>query len=145
MILRIGKKDLPRLVHLGEKFYAMSEALRGFNPDVFQANWTRLLDAGIGAIFAAERGENIVAALGGVIVPDINSLAKKAGELFWFADPKYRGLGGFLFRAFEGWARENGCNVISMVHLVDVMPDALDEFYRAMGYKPVEVNYEKEI
>jgi len=59
--------------------------------------------------------------------------------------PEHRGPGMKLYRAYENWAREKGCNKIRMTYLCDLMPEGLKTLYEDLGYYPIEVNYQKEL
>jgi GNAT superfamily N-acetyltransferase len=62
-----------------------------------------------------------------------------------------RGRGLELLAAFESWARENNCNRIIMVHLLDSGPEKknmsriLSRLYARLGFTAVETHYVKEI
>jgi GNAT superfamily N-acetyltransferase len=59
--------------------------------------------------------------------------------------PEYRGGGKELMFAFEKKAKELGCQRTAMIHMVDSMPDILENFYLKNGYKLIEKHYVKEI
>jgi len=70
-----------------------------------------------------------------------------AVEDFFFVHPQYRkeGIGVSLLKAFEAWAKAEGCQKTAMIHLVDSYPDVLKKFYEGMGYRLMELHYVKDL
>jgi GNAT superfamily N-acetyltransferase len=95
-------------------------------------------------VFLAEEADEVTGCIGGVIYPDLYSGSLVATEFFWFVREQKRGPGIRLYKAFEDWAREQGCSQIRMVHLMDSMPDKLAKFYTHFGYEPSEVHFLKQ-
>lgn len=64
-----------------------------------------------------------------------------AVELAWWVDPEHRtsGLGKELIQAFEDWAKDNGCKMVTMISL----DDDLGKYYEKRGYKLNERAYLK--
>lgn len=127
------------------KFYASSTKLRDFDIAKFVDLWEGFLKNGIGAIFLALEDERIVGAIGGIFHREAYSDERVCQEFFWFIELESRGEGFRLYRAFEKWAREQGCNELRMVHLIDSMPDKVALFYQRMGYSKTEVLYSKRL
>lgn len=138
-------EDLQNCGASAEQFYASAKSLGTFELDRFVAMWTALLGNGMGVIFLALEGEQIVGALGGVSYPDQYSEKVIATEFFWHLNKSSRGGGVRLYKLFEDWARERGCNQIRMGYLVDSMPSKVATFYERMGFKPLEVHYAKDL
>lgn len=147
MIRKAGIEDLPRIQGCAEEFYAASRILAQlpFSLERFVTSWTGFLEAGIGVIFIAEEDGEVTGAIAGVIYPDLYSGVLVATEFFWVMRAEHRGSGVQLYKAFESWAREQGCHQIRMVHLSDSMPDKVARFYRQHGYQPSEVHFTKEL
>jgi len=84
---------------------------------------------------------------GGLLVghstPFIYGDCKSAAELCWWVDEDKRktGLGKELIEAFEYWAKQNGCKLITMVSL----DESIDKYYEKRGYQLQERVYMKEI
>lgn len=68
---------------------------------------------------------------------------KTATELGWWVNPEDRktSIGKELLQAFEEWAKEQDCKLITMISL----DDALGSFYEKCGYKLTERTYMKEL
>lgn len=145
MIVQAKISDLPRLSELAKEFYAASSVLREFNLSKFVMVWTNILNANSGVIFLLMEGEEILGTLGGVMHFDPYCEDRIAVEFFWFVSKQNRGGGIGLYRRFEQWARENGCQEIRMMHLVDSMPDKVADFYCRVGFRKVETLYAKRL
>ena len=145
MIRKITKDEIPILASLGEEFYKASGLSGSFNMAHFTAQWTVLLDAGMGVIFVAFDGETPIGVLAGIKTQDLNSGIWQAGEMAWFVTEKHRGQGIRLLKTFEAWAKEQGCKRIAMAYLCASMPETVKRIYRLLGYKEIEVTYSKEV
>ncbi len=137
--------DLPKIQLIADEFYKSSKFLSGFQVDRFIELWTGLLASGTGIIFAYEGPDGWTGAIGGIAYAEPYSGELIATEMFWFCREGHRGEGVKLYRAFEQWAKEWGCNQVRMVHLLDSMPEKLEKFYRHMGYTAAEVHYVKQL
>lgn len=137
--------DLPRLAPLAEQFYSSSDVLRTFDIEHFSALWRGFFESGIGVIFLLEQDGEIKGTIGGIAFKEAYSPDMLAQEFFWFVDPNSRGAGVKLYRAFEEWAKEKGCDEIRMVHLIDSMPEKVGAFYERIGYKKLEIHYGKRL
>lgn len=96
-------------------------------------------------IFLEEEADDglINGALGGLIHRDLYGERLIVEEMFWFMRPDTRGGGVRVYRAFESWAKARGAVSIQMVHLLDSMPEKVERFYKAIGFKAAEVRYIK--
>jgi len=63
--------------------------------------------------------------------------------MFWYTPKDKRMAGVGLFVAFEDWGFSQGATEIQMVHLVDSMPEKLEQFYTREGYQLIEKRYLK--
>ena len=145
MVRELKISELGKLNGVAERFFESSEFLDNFDIEIFKNSWTALLDSGVGVIFALIRDEEIHGVIGGVKYPDLNSGVLCATEFFWFVDKAHRGRGLTLLKRFEMWAGEHGCKKIFMVHMADLMPDAVKKIYARKGYKKMETHYVKEV
>ncbi len=125
------------------EFYASSKFLHGFELERFVNLWTGFLESGTGVIFVAIHGEEIVGAIGGIAHQDLYNGRMLASEMFWRVNDGERGEGVRLYRAFERWAEEHGCQRIIMAYLHDVMPEKVARFYERLGFVAVETHYSK--
>ena len=144
-IIQLDLDDLDDLVDLAEEFYASSKFLDGFNKEASKKSWTNFISGGTGAIFAIKEGDDFHGMLGVVKFPDINTGEMIACEMFWFVSKEHRGKGLLLVKAFEEWAKQEGCKKVAIAHLEDSMPDSLEKLYVRMGYALSEKTYIKEV
>ena len=105
-------------------------------------SWKTFISSGIGAMFILD---DFSGALGGVYFSDPHRNCLVASEFFWYVQPEHRGKGGELLSAFEDWAKEKGCQRVTMTHLADSMPESLKKYYKRKGYEEIETNYSKEV
>lgn len=145
MIRELPISELFRLAPAAKEFYAASRFLGVFHLARFEQIWTSLIEGGNGVIFADEREGEIVGTIGGIVHRDIYGEGTIAEEFFWFVREEFRGSGILLYREFERWAKGKGAAQIQMVHLLDVMPHKVGDFYIRCGYVPVETRYTKEL
>lgn len=97
-------------------------------------------------IFLVERKEKPVGFLAAVVAEAHPFFNKKIStEVAWWIETDYRksGAGQELLKAYEEWAKENGCNLIGMTYLTNHLN--LSEFYEKNGYEKYEVSYLKRV
>lgn len=140
-----NEQELNEVVRLGEQFHREAKLPGEFSFDAAKATWDKFLAAGFGVIFTLREGDEVIGALGGILFPDPNSGELWATELFWYVKPEFRGSGLKLLAEFEAWAKHRGAKRITMVHLINSMPEKLHRIYTMRGYSPVEVHYIKEL
>lgn len=148
MITLAYVKDLPEIAKLAQPFMAESSKIsRRFSPRLFVSNWTNLINNGMGGVFIDTMDGLIIGALGAVLYPDMNSGELVATEFFWFVMPKFRGgiTGISLYKAYEKWAIDSGCDQMRMGLLVDSMPEKLNDLYLSLGYTKTEIAYTKDL
>ena len=111
--------------------------------DYTMRKYLDLMEKGVAHILVIDDEGVIKGALGFVVAPDLHEDVKIAVETFWFVLPAYRGGGKELMFAFEEKAKLLGCRKVAMVHLADLFPDSLEQFYVKNGYKLTEKHYVK--
>jgi len=99
---------------------------------------------GICGLFALYEGDDLIGGLGCIKAPDLHDGRLTAIETFWLVLPEYRGQGMKLFKVFEQWAAEQGCEKKAMIHMADSFPEVLGRFYAKKGYKLAELHWIKE-
>lgn len=129
----------------GREFFAEGNLPGGFRPEAFTQNWTKMIYAGHGMILGAFKNGAFIGALGAVFSPDPSNGDKIATEAFWYVRPGHRGPGLRLLKAFEEIAMKRGVKRIGMVHLLSIQPEGMANLYQRLGYRPVEVNFLKEL
>ncbi len=147
MIRNLTIKDLDTVAHLADQFYASSQFLERFNLDIFKRTWASFFNSGTGIIFGLvdEQTGEIYGGIGGCKYADPNNGEMIAAEFFWYVDKDRRGEGIALLNRFESWAKEQGCRIVQMVHLCDLMPEVVKRIYDMRGYRAVEIAYRKEV
>ena len=131
------------IVRLAERMVATTgyHAFMALDGERVSALTRELLDNPDAAVFVAERAGEVVGMLAMLVYPHPFSGARIAGELVWFTDPDQRGDGVKLLRAAEAWARTTDAVAVQMI----APTDRVGEFYRAMGYTPIETAYQRGI
>jgi GNAT superfamily N-acetyltransferase len=150
MIVQLTIKDLHVLkenILMAQSFFNECGLPGTFKIEAFLHNWSMLLEKNFGIIFALQKDEKVVGMLGGILSPDINSGELTATEAFWYVMPENRKTPESLklLLVFEKWAIEIGAKKIIMAHLLSSMPERLGTFYERRGYKPVEIQYVKQV
>ena len=146
MIERLPIEDIDLLLPVCKEFVASTKFLKNFDMSTFCKNWELYIGSGMGIIFVSkdEQGK-ITGMIGGCKYPDPNNGELTATEFFWFVSPEHRGHGIKLFKAFEAWAKAQGCKKVIMVHLSDLMPEKVKHVYERFGYQVLETHYVKEV
>lgn len=137
-------EELPLCLPLGEHFFEEAALPGDWNGDAFLGQWESFYGLGIGRIWGAFEGEDLVGVCGGLAFPDSNTGKERAQELFWWVEPEHRKSGAALalLRHFESWAEERGCEAVTMAYLHSTgNGGALDRWYRRRGYQPMETHY----
>ncbi len=131
----------------GKRFFEEGQIVGSFVPEIFRDNWTRMLSAGIGAMWVSRQNGIATGALGAIIYPDVNDNELVATEAFWYVLPEHRGKMDSirLFQHFEKWAMTREANRILMVHYLNTGSDKLVSFYQRNGYRSIETFFVKEV
>ena len=109
--------------------------------------WERLYARGDGIMFLYEDDAGKI--IGGVGVAKYQeplTAHLRAAQVFVYVKPEYRGKLSFrkLIHSIELWAIENKCQEITMPWL-DTMPEKTEDYYKRMGYWPLQTLYVKEL
>jgi GNAT superfamily N-acetyltransferase len=135
--------DVEGIVALGQRFLAQS-VYRGRladNPDQVRVLAQQLVDAPHGDVLVVDADGMLVGMLAIVAYAHHLSGEWVAGEVAFWIDPAYRGLGLRLLRDAERWARAQGA---CRLELVAPTPD-VETFYARLGYVPIERTYQREM
>jgi len=81
--------------------------------------------------------------LAGMVYPFLYGHKLIATEVVWWVEPEYRGegVGQYLLQAFEQWAKESNCALIS----VECLDDEIGKYYESKRFTLYERAYMKEI
>ena len=146
MIRPVEISELELAYTLGAKFYQEGNVPGQIKKDVFINTWTTFISTKVGIVFGLFNDKDLIGMIGGIIFPDPNDGDLVATEMFWYVDKTQRGIGGIkLFELFKKWAILAKAKRLIMVHLVELMPEKLDRFYRKQGFLPTEISYIKEL
>lgn len=146
MTIRQLKPDEVGVIREGTFSFFEAAQLGTLEWDVWEANWRRLLENGRAVILAQWGADGIFnGALGAVIAPDLASHETVAIECFWYMLPDRRGNGIALLKAYENWARAMGCARVGIANLAHVNAERMAKLYQRMGYKPIDVNFQKRL
>lgn len=144
-MLPIAVDQLDEISHRGLQFYKEAGIPGSFIPEVWHRTWVKLLNSGSGFILGIQKDGVWVAAIGGVVFPDINDGDMILTECFWFAFPEARGHALRLVKDFEEQGRFMGAKRAIMVHLHSINAEVLSKVYQRMGYQPLEMHYIKDL
>ena len=144
LIRQVVLSDLSNLGELARTFLASSQTLQieDFDLGKFISTWSALITSGIGVIFIVG---NFEGAIGGIVRQDIYGDKWVGEELFWFVKPESRGVGIALYQEFEQWCGLHGASSMQMVHINDLMPGKVRNFYLRSGFREVETRYAKSL
>jgi GNAT superfamily N-acetyltransferase len=141
MIRELEISELRLAGEIGREFWEEGCLPGTIKPEVFEKNWTFFINNGMGKIFGLYENGELVGAIGGFVIPDLNDGEKTATEAFWFVRDAYRGGGIKLLLYFLKYAKEIGCVRVNMVHLFNEHANKLSKLYVKLGFKPVEAHY----
>jgi len=143
---RASGNDIPLLMPLLHEFAEQVPYPRCKIDEVHMPDfWKRLIDDEIGAIFMLMSDERVVGAIGGIVGPNPITGERETVEIFWYVQPSYRGLGVYLYKLFENWARNNGSKVLRMGFLHGVTPETIERLYDKLGLVKAETYFAKEL
>jgi len=95
--------------------------------------------------FVMLEGDKVIGILGGLVVTHPMAEEKVYQESIWYVEEKRRKHGIRLFKHLELWCKDQGIKHIVMAFMHNSMSDRLLEFYKRMGYKPMETHLIKEL
>jgi len=146
MIRPLEINELPLAYRLGLKFYKEGVLPGKLKEDVFITTWTKFISMEVGIVFGLFDQRNLIGMISGIVFPDPNDGELVATEMFWYVDKEYRGKGGIkLFLKFKEWSELVKAKRLIMVHLVGLMSDKLERFYKKQGFRSTEIHYIKEL
>lgn len=141
-------EELPLAARYGADFYVEARLPGRFDPDLFIALWTTLLNNGSGVILGVWAGDEFAGALAAMVAPDIYDGRLIAMEFFWYTRPEYRrGVRPVrLIQAYEAWAIGKGVRLtdVRMAAIEGVNDEQIGRLYRALGYRPLERQWGRE-
>lgn len=148
MIIREAKStDIEGIKVLGESFYNeanFSSKGLSLNLDSFAAFLRQVIDHPDVVILVCEKDEELVGTVAGAITPWILDTSQSIlQEIWWYVDPKERGVGGRLLKRFEEIGRQKDVTFVLMVTLDSKHEDKLINYYERQGYQHLEHHFIK--
>lgn len=147
MIRAATHDDIPRLVELGQLLHDTSSYARsGINPEKVATLLGQLID-GLGVVFAAEVGGEVVGGFAGAITEQWFSDDLIAFDYSLFIEPsKRQGLTALkLVLAFQNWAKAKGAKEIRMGITTGMNVEGTSRLYRHLGFEYVGPLFHMEI
>lgn len=147
MIRAAKHEDIPRLVELGQLLHDTSSyASAGINPEKIATLLGQLID-GLGVVFVAEVGGEVVGGFAGAITEQWFSDDLIAFDYSLFIEPsKRQGLTALkLILAFQNWAKAKGAKEIRMGITTGMNVEGTSRLYRHLGFEYVGPLFHMEI
>lgn len=140
MSVLLEPADIPSILPLAARCFEEFKYPGTFAPDHFAAFWTKALSDGNGWILSAWRNGKLVGIMGFMIGPDQFSAETICLVNWWFVLPEHRnhGSGKELLRHMVHVAQVEQCKRILLG-----FPRGAEEFFRSVGFEPIETGYQK--
>lgn len=136
--------DIPALCELGRRYHAESSfANSAYSPFKVSILLARLI-SGQGCVIVAEKDEQIIGGIAGVVIEAWYSTEKVAHDFCLFVDEKHRNgmLGTRIVRKFIAWAHRNGAKRIQMGITSGIHVERTAKLYAALGGRAIGSFYE---
>ena len=145
VIRKANQADVFDLLVLARGFSREAPTMHKWDKDKTEELLKTVIDTPQCVAYVWEEDGEIVGGLLGVLQPLFMSHTLVAAELAWFVDESVRGKRGALklVKAFEGWAKENDADYITMADIEGIAN--LGPLYERLGYKKTETSYSKGI
>jgi GNAT superfamily N-acetyltransferase len=145
--LQVTELTNSSLTILGDQFFKESNLPGKFEAHIFVDTWTKIMNLGLGKIWANFQEDMITGAIGGLVHPDPYDGRIVVQEAFWFVHEDYRGglTAIRLYRELENWARHSGASRMVMSCTLNKYVAKLRHLYESLGYRPVDISYFKDL
>lgn len=145
-IREIQVRELPLVSDLHKDAFAEG-LIREYIPDALEYHWQKLMEAGIGTIFASGSDTFLDGAIGVVVEPDLYTGQTQAREAAFFIRPNRRGgvLAHQLMDRYDEWAQGKGAIRQFITAHWGPNRDRLEKMYRRRGYVATDVCYGKDV
>lgn len=145
LIKQLPACEVPSVLSMAERAYKWGTGREGFNKAVSAGNWIRLVQSGDGAVFVVSDDSGIpVGLICGYKTHNIDTGKWIAQVWHWYCDPPARGFGIDLLRRFEAWAKEVGCESISLGCMAQLWTKGHEKIFSRLGYKLNGLSFTKE-
>lgn len=145
VIRKANQADVFDLLVLARGFSREAPAMHKWDKDKTEQLLTTVINSPSCVVYVWEENEEVVGGLVGLLQPLFMSHTLVAAELAWFVDESVRGKRGALrlVKAFEGWAKENGADYVTMADIEGIAN--LGPLYKRLGYEKTETSYSKRV
>lgn len=136
-------RDIPRLIEMGSRSIAIGPYKDQVddNPEAAAIFALELINGQNGRVLVAEEDGKVIGLVAFILFPHYFSGVLTAGEVMWYVEPEFRKsfTGLALFRTAEREARAAGAKRMQFTAPTQEVANA----YELLGYKPIEVSYQK--
>tara|TARA_B100001094_G_scaffold332932_1_gene407395 strand:+ start:7224 stop:7691 length:468 start_codon:yes stop_codon:yes gene_type:complete len=148
-----GIEDAKNVLPLLEEFFLQTKHHIDHGVPWIEEQTSKVLDNLInhsesGVIIAQDKDGKVIGTTAGLKTDLWLAPCSSVGvELFWYVYPEHRKTraGYLLFQALEAWAKDVGCDALTMVALDHLEADKIAKVYRRKGYEPIERAYIKRL
>lgn len=148
MVREANLNDVQRITELAKEFFESSTYTKlSYSAKKVEVLVTHAIISDHMVCFVAEESDEIVGFIGGMMIEPHFSTDIVAHEIAWFLKPEYRKksrAGLLLLRAFERWAKDQGCDIIHY-SLLQSSPVGAEELLKRNDCSMVEIGYQKRL
>ena len=133
MVENFIKKELP-------------EELRTYDSKVVNSTIDSLKQNGK-ILMLVDNKDNSIGTLGCLFTQLLFSKKRIATEIAFWINKEHRNqqASNLLITKYEEWAKENNCDLITLMSVDNESKDKVDYLYKKHNYKPSEISYIKEL
>ena len=136
-------EDLPDILELISEF--KDESLGEYGISSIAANFRDIIGNYVDLSRVLVFEGKVVGVIAGFQAIPIGCTERAFQEVVWFVSKKHRRRGVKLYRDMEKVCIEKGLKYMLMGHMGNLKAEKLGQFYKAMGYKVLEIQYIKTI
>lgn len=133
--------DVPAIAKMAETFLASEYRDRFADLSAVRVMAENLIASDDGLALVAERDEQVIGMMGATtyLSPFTNQIV--ATEICWWVNPEARGsrVALRMLNHAEDWARSKGARAFQMI----APSDHVAEFYQRLGFRRLEIHYER--
>lgn len=114
-------------------------------PEVFIQAWSRFITKGIGQVHGLFKGGQPIGFISFLVSPCLMTGVTQGVEYLMVVVPEHRkaGAGRILVECFEKEAKEAGAEMLVIGCMECSNPEALERWYRGLGYAPHAKSFSK--
>ena len=115
------------------------------SPEIFIQSWSRFITKGIGQVHGLFKGHEPIGFISFLVSPCLMTGVVQGVEYLMVVAPEYRkgGAGGILVECFEKEAKEAGAEMLVIGCMEASNPEAMERWYRGLGYAPHAKSFSK--